>query len=79
MRTEFGPARDICRSDLKLIRCPALIIHGDRDPLIELEQAEVAAREISDSRLERFPMGSHHLHQQFPQKFASMVEDFLNE
>lgn len=70
---------DFYDKKLPLVQCPVLILHGDKDPLLELEQAAGVAKQIPDSRLERFPNGGHNLHQQYPEKFKILAEDFLDE
>lgn len=70
---------DICRNDVKKIQCPVMVLHGDMDPLIPLEHPLFLVKEIGDSRLYRFPKGSHNIHQEFAKQFNSMVQEFLLE
>lgn len=67
------------RKEMRTIKCPTLILHGDKDPLIDKEHPATAEREIADSRLVRFPNGSHNIHQVYIQEFAKTVTDFLLE
>lgn len=67
------------RKDMRTIKCPTLILHGDKDPLIDKNHPATAEREIADSRVYRFPNGSHNIHQQYPKEFHKVVTDFLLE
>ena len=70
---------DICNEELGSIKCPTLIIHGDKDAMVSTEHAEHLHKGISDSRLHRFPEGKHNLHFKYKEEFNRMVEDFLLE
>lgn len=70
---------DICRNEVKKIQCPAFILHGDLDPLVPGEHPKFLLDKISDSRLHRFPKGSHNVHQEFAREFNDLVQDFLME
>lgn len=67
------------RKEMRTIKCPTLILHGDKDPLIDKNHPATAEREIADSRLIRFPNGSHNIHQTYVQEFGKYVTDFLLE
>lgn len=72
------PVWDV-RKEMRTIKCPTLILHGDKDPLIDKNHPYTAEREIADSRLVHFPNGSHNIHQVFVQEFNKAVTDFLLE
>lgn len=67
------------RDKMKTIRCPTLILHGDKDPLIDKNHPATAESIIGDSRLIRFANGSHNIHQQYVKEFNKAVTDFLLE
>lgn len=67
------------RDKMKTIKCPTLILHGDKDPLIDKEHPYTAERIIADSRLVRFANGSHNIHQTYTKEFNKAVTDFLLE
>ncbi|CAG2117617.1 unnamed protein product [Medioppia subpectinata] len=67
------------KNDLQKIRCPLFVLHGDQDPMVNLEHPEHVIKNISDSRLHRFPKGSHNLHLVFAKEFKQLVEDFLSD
>jgi len=65
------------REELRKIKCPTFVLHGDRDPLIELAQATTVADLVPDTRLYRYPTGSHNIHQAFARDFNERITDFL--
>lgn len=67
------------RERMKTIKCPTLILHGDKDPLIDKNHPYTAERIIADSRLYRFANGSHNIHQTYEKEFNKVVTDFLLE
>jgi len=46
----FGSAGDICSKDTSLIRCPTLILHGAKDPLVPRFHPEFLQQNIRNSR-----------------------------
>ncbi|HEY7347270.1 MAG TPA: alpha/beta hydrolase [Ktedonobacterales bacterium] len=65
------------RPDLRLIRCPTLIIWGLRDPLLPAQSAVVLQRLIQDAELVMLPNVRHHPSRQVPDAFDSILGDFL--
>ncbi|XP_017461247.1 PREDICTED: valacyclovir hydrolase-like [Rhagoletis zephyria] len=61
------------------IRCPVLIVHGDKDPLIGLDQATYCKASIANCQLKRFPEASHNVHQSHAKEFRDAVVKFLDE
>jgi pimeloyl-ACP methyl ester carboxylesterase len=58
---------------------PLLIIWGDRDPIIPVEHAEEAHRELPNSRLEIFKGVGHVPQMESPGSFIAALEHFLAE
>jgi pimeloyl-ACP methyl ester carboxylesterase len=56
---------------------PSLVIWGSRDPLIPVEHAHVAHRELPNSRLEIFEEAGHFPQLQDPVRFAHALIDFI--
>ena len=56
---------------------PSLVIWGSRDPLIPVEHAHVAHRELPNSRLEIFEQAGHFPQLQEPVRFAHTLIDFI--
>lgn len=67
------------RKEMKTIKCPTLILHGDKDPLIDKNHPYTAEELIADSRLVKFANGSHNIHQVYVQEFNKTVTNFLLE
>ncbi|XP_061540690.1 valacyclovir hydrolase isoform X2 [Phycodurus eques] len=73
------PQGNICIDLLPLIRCPTLIIHGEKDPIVPSCHPYFLLKHIRGSRLHLMPDGKHNLHLRFPEEFNNLVEDFLQE
>ncbi|HVU06161.1 MAG TPA: alpha/beta fold hydrolase [Polyangiaceae bacterium] len=56
---------------------PTLLVWGDRDAVIPVEHAELAHRALPGSRLEVFRGAGHFPHHADPERFLSVVRDFL--
>ncbi|XP_062986383.1 valacyclovir hydrolase [Elgaria multicarinata webbii] len=67
----------ICQSLLPLIKCPTLIIHGEKDPLVPRFHPENLHKRIVGSQLYFMPEGKHNLHLRFTEEFNGVVEKFL--
>ncbi len=63
--------------ELKKIKTPTLIIWGDRDSYVPLSSGKTIAALIPNSRLEIIPGGKHGLHLQMPERFYSVVRNFI--
>lgn len=61
------------------IRCPILIFHGDKDPMVGMEHPKHCQKHIPDTRVHRFPEGSHNCHQTFAAEFKKVVEKFFDD
>ncbi|KAK6185423.1 hypothetical protein SNE40_007665 [Patella caerulea] len=70
---------DICKGDLKNIKCPTFIIHGKKDPLVIEEHPNYLHENISNSRLHVIPEGKHNLHLRYAKEFNQLVQTFLDE
>ncbi|XP_066479150.1 valacyclovir hydrolase [Tiliqua scincoides] len=71
------PDGSICQSSLPHIKCPTLIIHGEKDPLVPRFHPEYLHKHIIGSQLHFMPEGKHNLHLRFAEEFNRMVEKFL--
>ena len=77
----FSKQKDgnICREYLPKIKCPTLIIHGQKDPLVPDLHPEYIHKNITGSTLHLMPEGRHNLHLRYADEFNSMVRMFLKE
>ena len=69
---------DVTRN-LNKIMVPTLVVHGDKDWVVPLEFAKILAQEIPNSRLEVFERCGHSPQLEEPDRFVSLVFDFLAE
>ncbi|ESO83077.1 hypothetical protein LOTGIDRAFT_133979, partial [Lottia gigantea] len=70
---------DICKEDIKKIKCPTLIVHGEKDPLVSPEHPSYLHSNIPHAKLHLMPEGKHNLHMRFAAEFNQIVEKFLEE
>ncbi|MEA5580695.1 alpha/beta hydrolase [Nodularia harveyana UHCC-0300] len=61
------------------ITAPTLIIWGKQDPILPVSHAEVAAKGLPNNQLHIFDSCGHYPHLEFPDKFNSLVLNFLAE
>ena len=73
----FNEGGDICKGELNKIKCPTLIIHGAKDPVVPCMHAHYLHEHVNGSRLEVMEEGKHYIHLQYSEEFNKMVEDFL--
>ena len=66
---------DVCMSEAKAIRCPTLVLHGEKDPLCLIEHPHWFNEHITDARMHIFPGGKHNIHQKFADEFNRFVKD----
>lgn len=62
---------------LSAIRCPALIVAGERDAMFSPEQSRALAEAIPDARLEIVPGAPHGMVVENPDTTARLLLDFL--
>ncbi|XP_078055106.1 valacyclovir hydrolase [Mustelus asterias] len=68
---------DVCKDALPQVKCPTLIIHGEKDPMVPRCHADYIHKHVKGSRLHLMAEGKHNLHLRFAQEFNSLVEEFL--
>lgn len=61
------------------VHCPVLVLHGGKDPLVPVFQAEAIARGIEKAELRVFPNGRHNIHMRQAGEFNALVFAFLTE
>ena len=75
----FEAGGDLYGLLLGKIRCPVLVLHGGKDPLVPVFQAEAIARGIADAKLRVFPAGRHNIHMRQAEEFNLLTYAFLAE
>ncbi len=79
MRAIYEAGGEICRRRLYLVRCPTLILHGEKDPLVPNFHPRVFQKGIPHARLHVFPEGRHNIHLFYAEEFNRIVREFLKE
>jgi valacyclovir hydrolase len=69
---------NICEEDVGKIRCPTLLLHGERDP-IEKSLVQDLEKQISDSEFHVFPNAGHATHIEAKKDFVKIMERFLDQ
>jgi valacyclovir hydrolase len=75
----FQAGGNLYRGRLAELRCPTLVLHGARDPLVPAFHAEAIHQGIAGSRLHIFPEGKHNIHTRYAGEFNALVHAFLTE
>ena len=70
---------DLCLEEVKLVKCPTLIVHGAKDVMCPQFHAEYIHKEIRDSEMVVMKEGKHNLHLRYAQEFNKIAENFFNE
>lgn len=79
-RNEIGSHGYIVPKEVvEKIKCPTFVMHGDRDPMVAVEHAQYLIKYLTNSKLSRFPIASHNLHQTCAEQFHKLVTSFLLE
>nr|XP_053605171.1 valacyclovir hydrolase-like isoform X1 [Plodia interpunctella] len=60
---------NICSEMLKDIRCPTLIMHEEKDPMVAPVHATYFHKHIQGSRLQLYPEGKHNIHLKYAEDF----------
>jgi pimeloyl-ACP methyl ester carboxylesterase/predicted glycosyltransferase len=68
---------DVGEEMYRKIRCPMLLIHGDKDQIQPYERATLVA-ELTGSELVTISGGGHAPNSRFPAKCNALIVDFLN-
>ena len=79
----FGAARSIMENNLepilRKVRCPTLVIHGDKDRVIDLNQGALAADRIRDAHFQIFRSCGHCPNIEEPWKVSEALLRFFRE
>lgn len=73
------PDGDLCMSELSMVKCPTLILHGDKDFLCSQSHAEYLRDHIAESQLHIVAGGKHDLNIHSSVEFNAVVDEFLQE
>ncbi len=67
----------LCLEELAKVKCPMLVLHGEKDPICPQFHAEYLRDNVPGSVLRLFPAGKHNIHLRFAQEFSTAVEEFV--
>jgi pimeloyl-ACP methyl ester carboxylesterase len=78
-RALFGPhgQRQILLDRLPALTTPTLVVWGDRDYLLPVQQAHVAVKHLPHGRLSVFPDCGHLPHVEYPDRFTTVLGAWL--
>ena len=68
---------NICKDMLCNIKCPTLILHGMKDPLVPNFHPTYLSANIRNSSVYNFPDGKHNIHLRYSEEFNQVVENFV--
>lgn len=68
---------NICKELLPAIKCPTLVLHGKKDPMIVPEHPDYLIKHIPNSKLYVFDEGKHNIHLRYAQQFNEVVSKFF--
>ncbi|CAH2040788.1 unnamed protein product, partial [Iphiclides podalirius] len=68
---------NICSELLKKIKSPTLILHGEKDPLVDNVHVSHLHTHIEGSRIHLYPDGKHNIHIRYADDFNKKVQEFL--
>jgi pimeloyl-ACP methyl ester carboxylesterase len=71
----FGTTKN--KGDIRRVQTPTLILWGDKDNLISVENAERFKKDIKDSKVEIYPNVGHVPMEEVPLKVANSILDFV--
>ena len=75
-RGSIRPGIRLSHEELRQLSVPTLMIWGDRDPVVPLDQARSVAAEMPHARLEVLPAG-HAPQLGQPDRVAALLEEFV--
>jgi len=70
---------NICGDEAKTIKCPTLVLGGEKDPIVPAFHPRWFEENIPGAKLHMFPEGKHNIHQKYSEDFNEVVSAFLLE
>ncbi|XP_030748896.1 valacyclovir hydrolase [Sitophilus oryzae] len=77
MQDIYKNGGDICKSRLKDVKAPTLILHGNKDPVVLTEHPQFLLNHIKDAKLHTYPEGKHNIHLKYAEDFNKIVSEFI--
>uniref|UniRef100_A0A1X7VFG4 AB hydrolase-1 domain-containing protein n=1 Tax=Amphimedon queenslandica TaxID=400682 RepID=A0A1X7VFG4_AMPQE len=69
---------ELCTEEMKQVSCPTLVLHGARDKMATLSQAQLINESIPNSKLIVFDQGTHFIHKT-SEDFNHTVDSFFKK
>jgi valacyclovir hydrolase len=64
---------------LDAVRCPVLVLHGGKDPLIRIEHPQALVTQLATARFQEIAAGGHNVHLTHADEFNAALAAFLRE
>lgn len=79
MQAIYNDGGDFCMNEAKSLKCPTLILHGEKDPIVPGHHPEWFKENIAGAKMHVFSGGKHNIHQKFADEFNQRCIDFFAE
>jgi valacyclovir hydrolase len=79
MKMIYDAGGDFCQAQATTLKCPTLILHGEKDPIVPAHHPQWFHENIAGSQMYTFPGGKHNIHQKFADDFNARVLKFFAE
>ena len=70
---------NICKDMLSKIKCPTLILHGMKDPIVPNFHPTYLSANICNSTVYNFADGKHNIHLRYSDEFNQVVKNFVRK
>lgn len=77
MQAIFEAGGDICQEQAKSLKCPTLVLGGEKDPIVPTFHPQWFHKNIPKAQLYMFPEGKHNIHIRFADDFNQIALDFF--
>lgn len=76
----YDAGGNICKDKLSSVKCPTLVIHGNKDEVVPEYHPDFIAKNIPNCKVHKFDEAGHGIHQDpdHVNEFYQIVEKFLN-
>jgi pimeloyl-ACP methyl ester carboxylesterase len=79
LQADFAACSQFDLSDrLDQIRCPTLVITGDKDRMTPVKEGQFLADHLPSARFETIPGAGHFVMQEAPERVGALLADFVN-
>ena len=77
----YDAGGNICKDKLSSVKCPTLIIHGNKDEVVPEYHPDFIAKNIPNSKVHKFDEAGHGIHKDpdYIDEFHQIFEQFLSQ